>query len=344
MCLVQRHTPLSHARQQWRRAPRFGPGRGSVRRHRAQTGASLVEFSIVAIPILMLGLGSIEIAQWFFHKQAISLALVEAGRAAIVDHAHPLTIESVFEEAMLPMFASATQPLSRQRLRQALNERQLKTGAPPWRIEIISPAPAAFHDFSTSTLAIAQQTGLPAIDNTYLADQDARKQAQGWTRGVGPHSGHTIWYANTLVLRLTWLHEPLLPGAKSLIRLMGKPLGSYGQRAMARGGYLPLTQEIALVMQSHPVYWPLPSSGKIVRADAAPLPSPALSAPPMLPPATAAPPHTAPAQQQPTPDAPPVPSGGPIPDAPTQAESTGPAHDLTVAPDNPACGVVLCCG
>src|SRR5690606_30118735 len=105
-------------------------------------------------------------------------ALIEAGRAAIVDHAHPRTIESAFENALLPLFASQTKPLSRQRLLQAMAERQSRTGAPPWRIEILSPTPAAFNDFAAPTLEIAQQTGLPAISNAYLAEQDASRQAQ----------------------------------------------------------------------------------------------------------------------------------------------------------------------
>jgi hypothetical protein len=310
---------------------------------RAQTGASLVEFSIVAIPILLLGLGSIEIAQWFFYKQAISLALVEAGRAAIVDHAHPLTIESAFEDAMLPVFVSVTRPLSRQRLQHALDERLDKTRAPPWRIEILSPSRAAFHDFAAPTLAIAQQTGLPAINNAYLAEQDAAKQAQGWPLGIGPQSKHGIWYANTLVLRLTWLHEPMLPVAKGLIRLLGDQHGSYGEQAMARGGYLPLTQEVALVMQSHPVYWPLSGSGKVVRAAATTLPSPAAPAPPTPLPALAPRPGEAPPQHPPMPEPTSVPVAPPLSSTPTHAE-TWPATDLVATPNDPACGVVLCCG
>src|SRR5690606_2369414 len=38
----------------------------------------------------------------------------------------------------------------------------------------------------------------------------------------------------------------------------------YARHAMARGGYLPLIQNIRLVMQSHPVNWPLPVHGTVV--------------------------------------------------------------------------------
>lgn len=323
----------------------------SFLQRRTQSGVSLVEFSIVAIPILLLGLGGIEIAQWFFHKQAISLALVEAGRSAIVDHAHPLTIESAFEDAMLPLFVSSTKPLSRRRLHLALAERRAKTSAAPWRIEILSPSPAAFQDFSTPALEIAQQTGLPAISNAYLAEQDAGKHAQGWARGAGPQSGQTIWDANTLVLRLTWLHEPLLPLTKGLIRLLGDHHGSYGRQAMARGGYLPLTQEVALVMQSHPVYWPLPGSGKVIRTATTKIPSPE---PPTLtqtptptqipsPPATSQPVEVPPQHPPPPQTFLPLETAAAL-GAPTQADGTWPTSNLVVAPDDPACGVVLCCG
>src|SRR3546814_2801513 len=63
-----------------------------------QAGASLIEFSVVAVPILLLGLGSVDIASWFFTRQAVSLALLEAGRAGIVSHAHPQRSEEPTSE------------------------------------------------------------------------------------------------------------------------------------------------------------------------------------------------------------------------------------------------------
>src|SRR3546814_2598669 len=46
---------------------------GTVGKHVQQAGAGLIEFSIVAVPILLLGLGSIEVAHWLLTRQVVSL-------------------------------------------------------------------------------------------------------------------------------------------------------------------------------------------------------------------------------------------------------------------------------
>lgn len=333
--------------------PAGWPGR-PVRRPASQTGTGIIEFSIAAVPVLLLGLGSIELGQWMFHKQAVSLALLEAGRAAITSHAKPAVIEAAFEEALLPLFATSQSRGAQQRLHTALEQRRLATGAAPWRIEILSPTPKAFLDFSDPSLSIARETGLAAINNNYLAEQDLRNRNRG--NGLGPLSGQSILQANTLVLRLTYLHEPVLPGMKGLLRILGNEGASYAQDAMARGGYLPLVQEIMLTMQSHPVNWPLPTSGKVVGygsvSTAIPLPLPAAKCQGLwcldkL--ATATPPGSTPAPDKSSPPdwRPPGSGQGNDPSRPPISGNNGgntPGQEqATVPPSDPACGVALCC-
>ncbi|RTZ42529.1 pilus assembly protein [Candidimonas sp. SYP-B2681] len=344
---VKRHTRRHKARAS------ACPARAACKPAR-QSGASLIEFSVVSVPILLLGLGSIEITQWFFHKQAVSLALLEAGRAAITQHANPATIEAAFEHGLLPLVPATKANTARQRLDAALNQRRQATGAAPWRIEVISPPASAFTDFHDPSLSIMQQTGLPAINNNYIAEQDQRKRSQGWPDGRGPESGMTILQANTLVLRLTYLHEPVLPGMKGLIRKLGTPNKSYATHAMALGGYLPIVQDVALVMQSHPVNWPLPSrNGKIVGQQAQPhtaaAPAPSCHGlwclnHPQAAVHTASPSPSAGAE---------APTASARPSTPSvtaqRVESPPWGHGnnvggLTTAPDDPACGVILCCG
>src|SRR5690606_35574549 len=81
----------------------------------------------------------------------------------------------------------------------------------------------------------------------------------------GPSSGQTTLDANTLVLHLTWLHEPLLPGVKQLLKQLAPRDSRYGSLAMARAGYLPIHREVAMVMQSHAVEWPMPEHGRMAR-------------------------------------------------------------------------------
>lgn len=229
----------------------------------AQTGAGILEFSIVAIPVLLLGLGTIESAQWLFTRQAAGLALLEAGRAGITQHANPDAMIAAFEHALLPLHASTSRASAQGRLDAALAQRRQRLAAAPWRIEILSPALTVYQDFADPALLISRQSGHAAINNNYLHEQNLRHHAKGWPQGRGPVSGKDIFQANTLSLRLSYLHEPAIPGMKALLSLLGNDQGSYRQRAMA-AGYLPLIREMSFIMQSHPVSWPMPENGKIV--------------------------------------------------------------------------------
>jgi len=230
-----------------------------------QRGASAIGFSLAAAPIFMLGLGGVELAQWFYVKQAVSLALVEAGRAAITQHAKPAVIEAAFEHALRPLHPPTTAGASEQRLQHALQRRQFDmAGQPPWRIQILAPSAAAFSDFAQAKLAIQGAAGLPAIDNDYQALQHERHIGQGRPHGQGNASGQTIFQANTLALRLTYLHQPIVPGVASLLRALAPASAAYRRMAL-EAGYLPMQQEIILTMQSHPVLWPDLPNRKVVR-------------------------------------------------------------------------------
>ncbi|MDX3893621.1 TadE family protein [Pusillimonas sp.] len=313
-----------------------------------QRGSSSVEFILAGIPVLLVGLGAVELSRWFFIKQAISLALLEAGRAGIVDHGRPASIEAAFERALLPLFPPTSVQNAEQRLRRAFDRRQAATGAPPWRIRVIAPDAAAFHDFASSGLAIPGASGLAAIDNDYQAEQHQRYEGQGWVGGRGPLSGATIFEANDLALQLTYMHEPLVPGVGALLRLLSSGSSGYARQALA-GGYLPLRQTLRLTMQSHPVAWSY-SNPKVVGADAvftAAPPEGRLSAchgiwcghafqpvagtvPPAGPPPAPSPAPNPPGAPPPTPTPPANPPAGP--------ESPG----LPIA-DDIACGTAVCC-
>lgn len=316
-------------------------------RHRAQAGYSLIEFSAVAAPLLMVGLGSVEVAQWFFTKQAISLALLEAGRAGITQHAHPRAIEMAFEQALLPLYPASKELSSAQRLRQALNRRGQATKSPPWRIEVLNPHTATFLDFANPHLAIGAHHRLAAIDNNYQAEQHQRNIERGWSQGRGPASGLSVYEANTLVLRLTYLHEPALPGMKGLIRQLAPTSSGYGAQAMARAGYLPMQQEIRLTMQSHAVQWPAGTSSKVTgpaQATSNDMPA-AVSCTGIWCLQKGMSAQTAP------PGAPASGSAG-IPDigdswlppgSPHPPHNAPPTGTTTPPADDPACGITLCC-
>ena len=230
---------------------------------RRQNGAGLVEFALVAIPILLAGLGAIETARWFFVKQAVSLALLQAGRAGITQNASPESIEYAFEQALLPLFSGTSPQGAAQQLSKALAHRAERMHGPPWQIQILNPSAEAFADFRDPHAVHAANAALAAINNNYQAEQDHSHQQAGRPHGKGPISGQTIYQANTLALRLTYLHEPMFPGLRGLL-----PMIAQGEDFRARGfgaGFLPIQQELTLTMQSNPVLWPDFVNGKVVR-------------------------------------------------------------------------------
>lgn len=222
--------------------------------------------------MLLVGLGVVELSRWFFVKQAVSLALLEAGRAGITDHARPASIEQAFQRALLPLFPATATQSAAQRLQQALNRRQRASGAPPWQIRLVLPSAAAFQDFASPHAVVQGAGGLAVIDNNYQAEQHQAYLERGWREGRGPLSRATIFDANSLVLNLSYMHEPLVPGMRGLLGLLAYTAQGHAHAALA-GGYLPMQQTLRLTMQSHPVAWPAHSS-KVVPAphvQAAPL-------------------------------------------------------------------------
>lgn len=213
-----------------------------------QRGTGLVEFLLVAIPLLVTALGGIEISHWMFTRQAISMALVEAGRAGSTEHANPLAIARAFEAALGPLYPGTASQPSSQRVQHALERHHLHHATLPWHIQIVSPSATAFEDFKTSAPDARHPSGLPTINNSYQFEQDTAYRQQGRPNGTGPRSAQTIYQANALILRLTYRYKPLLPGLETMA-----------------GNTLALTQEAVVEMQSHPVLWPDDPSGRVTR-------------------------------------------------------------------------------
>lgn len=230
-----------------------------------QYGQGMVEFLLAAPVVLLMGLGSIEAIHWHFVRQAVSEALLQAGRAAVTRHADPQVLDTAFREALLPLHAAPSREESRTRLERAMARRETDTGLPAWRIEILSPSAASFEDFASDNPELPPAP-YPVIDNDYLDVQHEAYLQQGWPEGRGKASGQSILEANSLRLHLTWLHEPLLPGMKLLMRQLAPSDSRYGSRAMALGGYLPIQRHLVLMMQSHAIAWEMPAHGRVARS------------------------------------------------------------------------------
>lgn len=228
-----------------------------------QRGAAMAAFALTAAPLLFCALFAVEAARWHITRQMLNLALLEAARAGATAHGRPSAIERAFETALLPLF----QPPGpydgpRARMRASFLAVTQQTGAPPWRIDVLSPTAAAYLDFADAALRVADAPGRPAINNDYQAEQHLRRR-MGWLGGRGPRSGQTVFEANTLRLRLAYAHPPWVPGLRALLRQLAAMRG--GRDPAARAGMLVMAMEIALPMQSHPVQWRAAGDGRLSR-------------------------------------------------------------------------------
>jgi hypothetical protein len=214
----------------------------------------MVEFAIMALPLLVAGLLVLETARWHVVRQMLNLALLEAARAGATSHGRPAVMDAAFEQALLPLFHPPGSHGSPQaRMRAAFLDVTRQTGLLPWRIDVVSPSARAFDDFRDAGLRVDIAPGLPVIRNDYQAEQHARRRGLGWPGGRGPASGLTIFDANTLQLRLTYIHRPLVPGAGAILRTLARAAPGYD--AALGAGMLTFVMQLALPMQSHPVQW-----------------------------------------------------------------------------------------
>ena len=208
----------------------------------------MIEFLLVVGPLLLTAMGGIEISHLMFIRQAINVALMEAGRAGSTLNAHPAYIATAFEHALEPLYPPTRTETSEQRVRKAMARHRENYREQPWHIQLITPHSTAFADFSTSDQTVKHASGFTTIDNSYQLEHHQAHISKGWSEGMGPISGQTIFEANTLSLRLTWQYQPLLPGLGMII-----------------GNTLSLEEDVILTMQSHPVLWPDDPLGRVTR-------------------------------------------------------------------------------
>jgi len=225
-----------------------------------------VEFLLVSVPVLLLTLGGTELAHWFHVRQMVDLALMQAARAGTTQHAQPAAIAQAFEQALRPLFAAPTAQATDSRLASALRKRsQAMDHAPPWQIRILRPNAQDYARFAAPMLTIARDTGLPAIRNDYQYEQQQSRTHSGGSAS-GEDDAMTVFEANTLVLRLSYPHPPLLPGVARLIASLNVHTDTYARRALA-AGLLPIVREVRLGMASHPVNWPSLPDGRVIQGE-----------------------------------------------------------------------------
>ncbi|MFJ3463922.1 TadE/TadG family type IV pilus assembly protein [Achromobacter spanius] len=214
---------------------------------RRQHGAAAIEFAVAGAIVLLLGLLCVDAARWHGARQMAHLALMEAARAGATGHGNPVRLRDAFLQALIPLHANADgQADARRRRDAAMASVKLLTGTAPWRIEVLRPDAQSFREHARPGLLVAAAPGLRAIDNGYQDLQHARRPPRP--------GGQDIFLANTLKLRLTYLHKPLLPPIRALLALLGRQDDTYAGQALTKG-LLPIVVQLEHEMHTHPVDW-----------------------------------------------------------------------------------------
>lgn len=155
----------------------------------------MLEFGLVALPLILSGVVLIEAAHWHITRQIAYVALLDSARAGATQQARRDAMERAFMQALLPRLVHADgQTRNWHRIQRLID-------MPAWWIEIVQP--------------------------------DA------------PHR---------LYLRLTYLHEPLTPLLRGVIRRIGKSHNGCTQRAWAQG-LIAMRLDLEIERHSPPMDW-----------------------------------------------------------------------------------------
>lgn len=233
--MVHDMSPLDHARSARRQGIH---GRGH------QCGATLVEFTLVAPVITLLGLLCLQWALTFHARNQLQHAGFMAARAGATGQAQPAAILSAYTRALAPLYGGG----------RSVAEVELAAGRAEadlvgrMRLEIVNPSTESFDDWADP--ALQQRLAAPrrVIPNDGLSLLSAQRALT-----VGLHSRQTLADANQLRLRITTGLPLQVPFAAPLVRQVLR-WSDDGRDAFVSGlladGRMPVTVDVMVRMQS----------------------------------------------------------------------------------------------
>ena len=235
-------------------------------RARRQSGASMVEFVVVAPIALLLILCIIQIGFLLVGKITLNHAAFMAARVGAVNNADAGQIKDAAYKVLLPFWQDSTESNELTRVTKAYAAGyipNLGDGEPfsehsILSVTVLNPSPASFRDFGYAD---------PLLNKTVIPNDSLAYRSNT----VGSASKQTLQDANLLKIKVTYgfkLKVPLMPGLiKSLMcgNLVGSsPVSDWGSSSMLPMdtsncvkyyyfGRIPLTTYATVRMQS-PAY------------------------------------------------------------------------------------------
>ena len=213
--------------------------RTSMCGHALPRGAAMVEFTVVAPLLTLLGL---MILQWVLvanARQQIDHATFMAARAGSTGQADEGQMKEAYIRNLVPLYGGG---MTSQELALA-HQRAAQEVAQFSRLRLLNPTQESFDDWSDPTLS--QRYGRRAIPNSQMQFRP--------THGLGARSGQTLQDANLLKLWVVHGHALRVPLAGPLIIQVLRwtdPGNDPMHTALLAHGRLPLNSHVVLHMQS----------------------------------------------------------------------------------------------
>jgi len=214
-----------------------------------QGGQSMVEFVIIFPALILLTLGTFQIALIYSAKSTLNYATFNAARSGAVNNAQKESIENALFRGLAPLFTSVEEVSLENSL---ANVQALKGARERARsinddgficIQRVNPSPEAFTDFGVT------EDGMIPNDNLMY------RSAQ-----LGGASQISIQDANLLKLRVTYCHRMIVPFFPKLLQAMvngsdpdGLEINIHGNEFMRNcynNGRIPIVSQAIVRMQS----------------------------------------------------------------------------------------------
>lgn len=216
-----------------------------------QCGASMVEFTIAAPVLFMVGLGTLQAGMLYHSKSIINYATFEAARVGATRHAMPEPMMDELGLRLAPLFGGngtmekAAEAMARSAFDVKTPINLDGTVAPATDIKILNPTQESFDKWGVPSLEVSNRTAIP---NSHLRHQD-------------PHDGAgtaamTLADANLLKIQVTHGVELKIPFINSLILETlekieeSKPVTDPVKLAYYQAGRIPITSTATVRMQS----------------------------------------------------------------------------------------------
>jgi hypothetical protein len=208
-------------------------------------GSAMIEFTVVAPIITLLGLALLQYAMLFFAKNQINHAGFMAAREGAVAHADLSSVRAAYARALVPLYGGGQTPAELAGALARANADLGLDGVGNIKIDMLNPTRESFADWNDPALQALLKTGAKRVipnGNQAFKNQD-----------VGASSGQTLQDANLIKLRITQGYLPKVPLVNALYRTWLTWLDNGSDpfhSKLVAAGRIPVVTHVTLQMQS----------------------------------------------------------------------------------------------